>query len=89
MINFEQWEGCEGRIWKEEVNAVSYTHLDVYKRQVQNDHVLLAAGQVHVAVLFHPGNVAGVEPAVCIDDFCKMCIRDRFCRAPAGPGSWR
>ena len=57
MINFEQWEGFEGRIWKEEVNvrdfiqknytpydgdesflagpteAVSYTHLDVYKRQ--------------------------------------------------------
>ena len=39
MINFEQWEGFEGRIWKEEVNvrdfiqknytpyAVSYTHL--------------------------------------------------------------
>ena len=21
MINFEQWEGFEGRIWKEEVNV--------------------------------------------------------------------
>ena len=37
MINFEEWEGFEGRIWKEEVNVrdfiqknytpVSYTHL--------------------------------------------------------------
>ena len=25
MINFEQWEGFEGRIWKEEVNVRDFT----------------------------------------------------------------
>ena len=36
MIDFEQWEGFEGRIWKEEVNVrdfipVSYTHLRAHE----------------------------------------------------------
>ena len=26
MINFEQWEGFEGRIWKEEVNVRDFIH---------------------------------------------------------------
>ena len=35
---------------------------------VQNDEVLLAAGHIVVAFLVHAGQVAGVEPAVFVDD---------------------
>ena len=50
---------------------VSYTHLDVYKRQVLVDELLPAVQD------------AGCEVVICTPytDLVKMCIRDSLCAA--------
>ena len=55
--------------------AVSYTHLDVYKRQVQ----------LHSISIFIKVILLGILCAVLSVIFCKvkMCIRDRYSSAPA------
>ena len=35
MIDFEQWEGFEGRIWKEEVNVRDFIQ-KLYSRKIDN-----------------------------------------------------
>ena len=59
-------------------NPVSYTHLDVYKRQVQ--HRML--NQIHVGHHYKVGLVVQFYIHACVKSACEevelqMCIRDR------------
>ena len=52
---------------------VSYTHLDVYKRQVKWDQKIVKQGGAVQAIIVN----SGIANA-CTGEEGKMCIRDRF-----------
>ena len=71
-VNFEHGMGVSvGRLREDTVYAVSYTHLDVYKRQVSVDMLPLPGGMGISESLYL------VMFAPVFGEALQMCIRDR------------